>query len=314
VGYQKDMYRKKFRIFTPIFIVILLNSYIVACTRYAPKDSSTRRSPSTTIDSPVPVKVIEGDPLVIYVAEDASYQIEFRNADNSLTGQVYPPFAKNADSGLFVKYNNLVLGPNFEEDYRISVANIYDTWDLTNQTELTGTGSRVDPWVIGTQLSHSSGITMTTQTSYINGDNFFIIAWDICVIDPTQISTFLAGDYSLDVENNWNGFFDNLTKSVGAINTDRNWVESFTPRNDAVHYQATEPQLVWDAIGSQGSPGPGFNDSLSIDESSIAAGLQWDLSINDCATTSAQWCFGPDGACPPSPLVKERYFLPYIQK
>jgi hypothetical protein len=314
VGHQIDIYRKNIRIFTLILIVILINSYIVACTRNAPKDSSTRRSSSTAIDSPVPVKVIEGDPLVIYVAEDASYQIDFRNADNSLTGQVYPPFAKNADSGLFVKYNNLLLGPNFEEEYRISVANIYDTWDLTNQTELTGSGSLVDPWVIGTQLSHSSGITMTTQTSYINGDNIFIITWEICVIEPSQISTFLAADYSLDGENNWNGFFENLSKSVGAINSDQNWVESFTAGNDAVRYQATEPQLVWDAIGSQGSPGPGFNDSLSSDESSIAAGLQWDLSVNGCATTVAQWCFGPDGACPPSPVVKEHYFLPYIQK
>lgn len=314
MGHLKENNRINYRIFAYIIFVILLNLPVVACTRRAPKDSATITSSNTTIAPPVPVKTIEGDPLVIYVAEDASYQIDYRNADNSLSGQVYPPIAKNADSGLFVIYDNLVIGPNFEEEYRITVANIYDIWEVTNQSELSGSGSRVDPWVIGTQLSHSSGITMTTQTRYINGENLLKITWEICVIDPAQISTFLAGDFSLNGENNWTGFFDNVTKSAGARNNDQNWMESFTPGNDAVHYQATEPQLVWDAIGSQGSPGPGFDNTLSSDKPSIATGLQWDLYIIDCATTEAQWCFGPDGACPPSTPVEERNFLPFLQK
>ena len=79
-----------------IFTVFLILS-LVTCTRKAPKDPTNITLSKTTSDPPVPVKIIEGDPLIIYVAEDASYQIDYRITDNTQSGQVYPPFAKNAD-------------------------------------------------------------------------------------------------------------------------------------------------------------------------------------------------------------------------
>jgi hypothetical protein len=299
-------------IYVSAFVLFL--PLIVACTRRAPQESTITTASYATNVSSVPYKLIEGDPLTIYVAEDASYQIEYRNSDGSQSGQVYPPFDKNADSGLFVTYNNFVIGPNFEAEYRITIANIYDPWEPINQTNITGSGLTSDPWIISTQVSHSSGITMTSQTSYVNGDNFFTINWEICLPDSAQVSTFLAGDFSLVGENHWDGFFNNLTSSVGATNSIQNWSESFTPDNPTDHYKAGNYKAVWDAIGSPGSPGPGFDDLLATNESSIAAGLQWDLSVTDCATTQAQWCVGPSETCPSISSDEERTFIPLIYK
>ena len=295
-------------------VIVFSLQLVIACTRRAPQESLTTTVSYATNAPSVQYTIIEGDPLTIYVAEDASYQVDYRNPDGSQSGQVYPPFTKNADSGLFVTYNNFVIGPNFEAEYRISVANIYDPWVPINQTNITGSGIYSDPWIISTQMSHSSGITMTTQTNYVNGDNFFTINWEICLPDAAQISTFLAGDFSLVGENNWDGFFDNPTSSVGATNSAQNWSESYTPNNPAAHYKAGNYKAVWDAIGSHGSPGPGFDDLLATNESSIAAGLQWDLSVTDCATTQAQWCVGPSGTCPPIFSDEERIFIPLIYK
>lgn len=302
------------RIFIFLSVISLSILSLIACTRKAPQDTSVITVSNASTDSPVPIKIIEGDPLIIYVAEDSSYQIDYRNADNSQSGQVYPPFSKNADSGIFVSHENFVIGPNFEEEFRITVANIYDPWEPIGQTDLTGSGIQTDPWIINTHLSHSSGITMTAQTSYVNGDNFFTIEWEICSTDPAQISTFIAGDFSLAGENTWNGFFDNPTKSVGATNIEQNWTESFKPGIDPTHYIADNYKAVWDAIGSQGTPGNGFDNTLTMNESSIAAGLQWDLSITDCATTQVQWCIGLDQTCPPPSPIEKTIFLPLIYK
>lgn len=299
------------RCFLFISISIL---FLAACTRKAPNDILVSTVSTASIDTPVPVKIIDGEPLTIYIAEDASYQIDFHNGDGSLYGQVYPPFAKNADSGLFVTHGNDVIGPNFEEDFRITVANIYDPWEPIGQSDLTGSGIQTDPWIIHTYLSHSSGITMTSHTSYINGDNFFTIEWDICSSGPAQISTFIAADFSLIGENAWNGFFDNPTKSVGATNIEQNWSESFGTGIDPTHYIADESASVWNAIGSQGSPGSGFNDTLKTNQPLLAAGLQWDLSVTDCATLQAQWCVGPDGTCPPPVPVDHDLFIPFIHR
>ena len=307
-AYDRLSYQKMLSILTIIFTLL----FTLSCTRRAPQQSSATSVSSSTNTPPVPFIAIEGDPLTIYVAEDASYQVIYRNPDGSQAGQVYSPFAENADAGLFARYNNFVIGPNFDADYRITVANIYDPWIPISQTMVTGSGLDSDPWVVDTEVSHSSSITMTSQTSYVNGDNFFNITWEICLPNPGNISTFLAADFSLVGENNWSGSYESSTGSVGAINIPQNWSESFTPIHPATHFTAAYYKTVWDAIGSQSVPGTGFNDIIATLENAIGAGLQWDLMISGCATIQANWCVGPSTTCPPQ--TGERTFLPLIHK
>ena len=87
--------------------------------------------------------------------------------------------------------------------------------------------------------------------------------------------------------------------SVGGYNLAQNWFQIFTPIRPATHYYEAGYSQVWNAIGSAGAPGPGFNDTISPNYIDNGAGLQWDLYVNGCTTVSAFWSFGETPTIPP---------------
>lgn len=244
---------------------------------------------------------ITGDPLQINVANDASYQVIYFS-ELGTPGQVYWTFGNTADAGIFLWYDGYVIGPDFWNHPDPSAANYYDPWATVSQGAVTGNGTQNSPWTVETNLVHApSGATLTTRNSYVNGDNYFRLDWDICLPQPAQISTFLAADYYLQGSDSGYGLYDPMSGSVGGYNVRQDWFQIFTPIRPATHHYAARYWEVWQAIGWAGQPGPGFNDTINTGLVDNGGGLQWDLFVNGCATVNAFWSFGETPTIPPVP-------------
>ncbi|MCB0202643.1 MAG: hypothetical protein KDI03_21430, partial [Anaerolineae bacterium] len=240
-----------------------------------------------------------GAPLQINVANDASYQVIY-GSGSTTPGQVYWTNADIADAGLFLWYDGYVIGPDFSNHPSGSASNYYDVWTPAAQGAVTGSGTPGDPWTIETNVVHQpSGTSLTTRNSYVDGENYFRVDWDICLPQAAQVSTFLAADYYLQGSDNGYGLYDADTGSVGGYNYAHDWFQIFTPIRPSSHYFEGRYWEVWDNIGYAGTAGPGFNDTINTDLIDNGAGLQWDMYVNGCATVSAFWSFGETPTIPP---------------
>jgi hypothetical protein len=236
---------------------------------------------------------ISGSPLSIVAGKDASYQVYFNGPNGRLT-QVYQPLFDEADSGLFVKYQGWIIGPDFW-NHMTSAANTYDSWASTSQSTVSGNGTASSPWFIDTNVEHpGSGVRLNARTSYVNGSNFFRIDWDVCTPQAGPIASYLAADFYMqggDQDRSY-GVHDGNSGSVGAANENLSWLQSFTPVTPATRFFTGAPANLWAAIGAQGAPGPGFNNTINDTAIDTAVGLQWDLNLTSCARVSANWSFG----------------------
>ena len=193
-----------------------------------------------------------------------------------------------------------MIGPDFWNHPDSSAANYVDPWETVGQGPVTGSGTPGNPWMVETDLVHSpSGASLTTRNSYVDGDSYFRLDWDICLPQPAAVSTFLAADYYLQGSDYGYGLYDAPSGSVGGYNGSLDWFQIFTPIRPASHYYEATYYQIWDAIGSAGAPGPGFNDTLTSSYIDNGAGLQWDLFVNGCATVSVFWSFGETPTIPP---------------
>ncbi|MFN2188452.1 MAG: hypothetical protein ACK2T3_06795 [Candidatus Promineifilaceae bacterium] len=235
---------------------------------------------------------ISGSPLTINVAKDASYQVVHDAVNPSTPGQVYPTGYDEADAGVFLWFDGVAVGPDFD-NHSVSASNSYSPWVNVSQSAVTGSGTSVDPWVVETEVANdSTGATMTVGTIYVNGNDYFRINWQICTSTVGDASTFLAADLYLQGSDNGYGFYDEDSGSVGGYNQSQDWYQIFTPVTPADHYYEGYYGDVWDLIGDSSLPGTGFDDTYSTSYIDNGAGLQWDASIDGCSEFAAFWSFG----------------------
>jgi hypothetical protein len=98
-------------------------------------------------------------------------------------------------------------------------------------------------------------------------------------------------------------FYDEATGSVGGSNEAGDWYQFFTPITPASHFMEAFYGDIWDAIGSAGAPGPGFDDTLLEFLEDNGAGLQWDDTIDGCENYSIFWSFGEIPTPPPTSVT-----------
>jgi hypothetical protein len=285
--------RKTARLLGVVTVLVILLAFALATPQQA--DSATGSS-APIVRLPGCINgctSISGSPLSIVAGQDGSYQVYFNGPSGRLT-QVYQPLFDEADSGLFVKYKNWIIGPDFW-NHKTSAANTYDSWASTSQTAVAGSGSNAAPWFIDTKVEHpASGVKLTARTTYVNGSNYFRIDWDVCTPAAGAVTTYLAADFYMqggDQDPSF-GVYDGTSGSVGAANESLSWLQSFTPLTPARRYFTGSPSALWAAIGVQGAPGPGLNNTVNNSAIDNAGGLQWDLNVNGCARVSANWSFG----------------------
>lgn len=236
---------------------------------------------------------IVGSPLTINVAKDASYQVKHDGVDPTSPGQVYDDNDEEADSGIFLWFDGVAVGPDFSNHEGGTASNNYSDWVGTSQSSVTGSGTSADPWIVETDVENAdTGATMTVGTIYVNGDDHFRINWQICLTQTGAASTFLAADYYLEGSDYGYGFYDEESGSVGGYNETQDWYQVFTPITPADFYYEGYYGTVWDLIGYESVPGNGFNNTISSEHIDNGAGLQWNTTIDGCSEFSSFWSFG----------------------
>jgi hypothetical protein len=290
-------FRHARRSLIPVLIILVMLLFIVVSV------SADDKAGSTNSGSAVGFTPITGSPLTINVAVDASYQVIHDAVDPSSPGQVFPTGLDEADAGLFVWNGGWVIGPDFD-NHDASASNSYDPWTSVSQSLVLGSGTIADPWIVETDVAHgASGTTMSADTIYVNGDDYFRIDWEICLPAAGSISTFLAADIYLQGSDNGFGYYDAATGSVGGFNAAQDWFEIFTPLTPASAYYEGGYSEVWFRIGSAGAAGAGFDNTIVNSEIDNGAGLQWDRDIDGCESFSSFWSFGETPVLPPTSVA-----------
>jgi hypothetical protein len=247
---------------------------------------------------------IVGSPLTINVAMDASYQVIHDLVDPLSPGQVFPTSAEEADAGLFLWFGGFAVGPDFDNHASGSASNSYSPWLNTNQSDVLGSGTIADPWIVETDVENlDTGVTMAADTIYVNGDDYFRIDWEICVPTSGAASTFIAADYYLQGSDDGYGYYDADSGSVGGFNEPQDWFEIFTPVTPPSAYYEGPYGSVWDRIGSAGVPGAGFDDTIVNTLVDNGAGLQWDFTADGCTEFRSFWSFGDTPVLPPTSVA-----------
>jgi hypothetical protein len=251
---------------------------------------------------------LPGSPITIIAGKDAGYQVYYTSGGKRAS-LVYQPLFDEGDAGLFVRYNNAIIGPDFW-NHLTTAANAYDPWTNLSQSGVTGSGTVASPWAIETKVIHPlSGVMMTTTTSYVNGSNSFRIDWEVCLPQAGTASTFLAADFYLqggDLDPSY-GVYDTSSGAVGVTNQALSWLQTLTPLTPTDSYFAGAPGSLWAAIGETGAPGAGFNRTINSAAIDTAAGLQWNRTLSNCGRFSATWNV-TDLANPTRPLI----YIPFL--
>ncbi len=256
-------------------------------------------------DLPNPV-VITGSPLKITIGADSSIQTAY----NGL-GQVYGWQDKSADSGIWLQVGSDVYGPDSCFNGR-NATNLYVVrpWSRTSHSGPTGSGTAGDPWVVTTVLdAGATGFRVTQRVSYVNGQDYFRLDWDIANTSGSSQtvklyhavdSYFANDDYGL-------GYYDAGSGAVGAYVPSGPWYMLFVPTSPATAHQEGWYYEIWENIGYCGDnftcpvsgscePGPGFNNTIDTSPAGVdnGFGLEWQRTIGSGSHAIAGdwWTFG----------------------
>lgn len=264
---------------------------------------------------------IAGNPLTIQVGPDGSFQVENANDPVSTTGgQFYPTDSQPGDAGIFlttqVGSTNYVFGPDFgnHNGGTATPPDVYDQYTPVSQTPVTGSGTAADPYKVITVLDvPNTAIRITQTTTYVNGALKFSQTWNFSNNGnglPTPLfNYYYAGDIYFQGSDDGFGYFDPGTGSVGGVNESNTAYILFVPdtRADA-HYEGPYHD-VWDRIGTSGTPGVGFDDTVAFDQDiDNGAGLQWNnRTVGSSLASTVQ--IGLGAAPTPAPYT---YYLPFV--
>jgi hypothetical protein len=181
-----------------------------------------------------------------------------------------------------------------------------------SQSGLTGDGSPARPWKVDTALkSQATGATLSSHTSYTIGSNFLRIDWQVCLPKSGTMATFLAADFYLQNDINYDlgyGVYDPASGTVGSVNEKLTWLESFTPQTAGSRYSSAGSRDLWTAIGTMGTPGAGFKNSINETAIDNGAGLQVGAGSERLHIVQRHLELRPDG------LTEGVIFIPRIMR
>lgn len=265
-------------------------------------------------DPPLPFSVenlpsprcINGAPLQICIASDSSIQVSHSSWPN---GQVYGWQSSDADSGIWLWAGGDVFGPDACYAAR-TTKNLLTVrpWSAVSHSGPTGSGTAASPWVVTTVLgAGSSGIQVTQRVSYVNGQAYFRLQWDVKNSGGSQTVNLFHGVDSYFADSDYGiGYHDPASGAVGGRADAGNWYMLFVPETPASRYREGWYFDVWNEIGycgdSQTCPvsggcfqGTGLSNAISSASTDNGFGLQWQRTIAAGATVTLSdwWTFGP---------------------
>jgi hypothetical protein len=194
-------------------------------------------------------------------------------------------------SGLFVWVGSEAYGPS-----SIPAGNPYKAYTLVSQ-EQSGNGTAATPWRVTTTVDvGNTGVRIRSTIEYANGNDVVSLttSLDYSGSQPKAVSLFHAGDLYLEFPNNQPdygyGTRRAATGGIGATTSTGDYAFLFEPASptSASAYMEAHYGTIWNAIGSYGVKGTGFDNTFRTDYHDAAAGLQWNLTLAPGTCTLVQ--------------------------
>ena len=219
---------------------------------------------------------IPGQPLRIQVGLDGSLQVYH---EKYVSGATYG----SAGSGFFIASGQNVYGPN------------YTSFVYSSKDGLSGNGSSGNPFRVVSrgQIQSDAMLLEVIQTvTYINGNNFFQLKWEISNggSGKTCIKAYHAADLYFANDDFGIGYYDPRSGAVGGFNQARDWYMVFIPNPKPAHYEEAFYSTIWDRVGTAAD----LQDSIDTNYIDNGAALQWDTCLQggQSLTVGDQWSFG----------------------
>jgi hypothetical protein len=299
--------------FLLLIVALAANSAAQAAPSDAPQAGPTPKGsgPSGPSGPATTLRTISGNPLQILVAADGSAQVFYNYSPPvSPNGQFYPASQNLADMGIFAWVGNSVYGPNLGSRTTAYGIPLPTPFTETSQSNVTGSGTAGDPFVITTMLGlPPSSIVISEKITYVNGQQYYRMDSQIrntSTQTPASLTYFHAGDIFLKGSDFGFGYYNPSTGGVGGKNQTQDWFVVFQPSTPVSKYEEDDFSTIWDDIG-HGVPGPGFHNTVRLNDNiDNGAGLQWSnltIAAGQSTTISDYLSFGatPVVINPPPP-------------
>ena len=246
---------------------------------------------------------IGGTPMSIFVGERGQLQA-FRAGIPD--GIYYAPSNTTGDAGFFLA----VLDPPSTVYGFDGTAGPHGTTDYTLGTQgaVTGSGTAADPLkqVTTYRTAATNGLEVTQTTTYVNGSQFFTIAWSVHNASTTtaaHFKAFAAADFFFDGSDRGTGIYtQGPPQFIGGTNADTGNSGGFAEvpgttawsRYQALAFGSADDE-VWGKINGAAASGatPTFDDTVVGEQVDNAGGVEWDqnatgagLAANATATFS----------------------------
>jgi hypothetical protein len=284
--------------------VVFLLGVMVAISGVAAGEPGAPPPPFSANALPNPI-TISGNPLQITIASDSSIQVYH---SRWASGQVYGWQDGSADSGIWMWLDGEIYGPDAcYADRLTTVMNQSRPWTNVSHTGPTGSGTAGDPWVVTTVLQATSGVQVTQRVSYVNGQDYFGLAWEVTNSSGSSLNfdLFHASDSFFADSDYGYGYYDSATGAVGGYDETQTWYMLFVPTMPASAYKEGQYWEIWNSIGycgdNQTCPvsgacfvGPGFDNAINTNLVDNGFGLQWHRTLGHGSSTTVGdwWTFG----------------------
>lgn len=164
------------------------------------------------------IVTINGNPLKINVAADASFQV-FNSAVVG-RGQIYPTSSNFGDAGVFADINGTLFAPAFSAHGGTATGGLGATtpWQTVSISQVQGVGDAPSPFTVSVNVAASGmGVTMSMVISYVNGDNFFRIRNQFTGAGNRTMKVFLGADIFLAGSDSGIFFFEPTLHAPGGV-------------------------------------------------------------------------------------------------
>jgi hypothetical protein len=279
-------------------IALLIGAFALLAPAAAARPPQAPKPPGNSPYAPTPLDVtIPGSPLSVVVRPSGSYAVYRNNIQ-----QFYGGYAE----GPYLWVNGAVWGPE-----QVPAGNAVNMYTPISSV-LTGSGTAGDPWLVTNVLEvGNTGLRLTQETRYVNGQEFIRNDWTLCNTGNTSytnIHLFHAADLWTDNNDFGYGYYDAATGAVGGYNQAMTLFQIFVPITRPARYEEDFYGTIWGDIGSTSGPGPGLHNTYRPnDYIDNGAALEWtfDLPAGACVTTSDYQSFAtvpvlPTATNPPS--------------
>lgn len=234
------------------------------------------------------IVTIEGNPLKINIAADASFQV-FNSAVPG-RGQIFPTGCTFGDMGVFANIGGTLFAPNFRAHSCGTATGSLGTttaWTPVSLSNVQGAGEGPSPFTVTvTVRAGSTGVTMTMVVTYVNGENFFRLRKTFTSPGNRTMKLFLGADIFLASSDSGIFFVEPSLRAPGGVDcqTPATYHILLIPIQPAPANRLTTAGFasVWSQIG-QGTLDNNETPTTCLDN---GAALQWDNVLTQSLQTA----------------------------